>query len=559
MFKIQIWKIIFLGIIFFFLPVFASADYIVNQTANFSIDPSYDLTQRTQTEATLKTVTPNAYFYLDNDWWNSLTSSRQSEVNAAIANLTAEFNYKIYPTLTSTFGFEWKPGVDNNLHIIVLIHPMKGTVGGYFNSGDEYLKIQNPNSNEAEMIYLNTKDIVEPQAKSFLAHEFVHLITFNQKEKIQGVSEEVWLNEIRAEYASTLLGYDDNYQGSNLEQRVKQFINSPSNSLTEWQNQEADYGVINLFTQYLVDHYGIKILTDSLHSSKIGISSINEALKKNNFQKDFSQIFTDWLITTFVNSCRTSPDYCYINRNLQNFRISPSLIFLPSTQRTGVSLNYSIKQWSGNWYRIIGGNGDLTLHFDGEDAVNFKVSYVLCPDSEICEVHFLNLDGKQNGEIFLPDFDKNWRSLTLIPSIQSKISGFGEEEPLYPLSISISIKAKTDEEKLIEGLLAQIEELKKEIARLQQLLANAGGQPAVSCQSFSQNLYYGVTNSSGVRCLQEFLKARGTAVYPEGVVSGNYLSLTTLAVKRYQASKGIIQTGYFGPLTRTAANADLGL
>lgn len=551
-------KIVFLGIMFFALPNFANADYIVNQTTNFSIDSSYDLTQRIQITATLRATSPTVYLYVDNDWWNSLTSLRQNEINATLASLITEFDYKIYPTLVSTFGSEWKPGVDNDPHIIVLIHPMKGEAGGYFNSGDEYLKLQNPNSNEAEMVYLNAKYINEPYAKSFLAHEFMHLIDFNQKEKVYGIQEEIWLNEARAEYASTLLGYDKDYQGSNLEQRVKQFLNSSSNSLTEWQNQKADYGVVNLFIQYLVDRYGIKILTESLHSSKIGIPSINEALKRNNFQKDFAQVFIDWLITLFLNNCQTSLDYCYTSENLRNLLITPSLIFLPSTQRTSVSLDYFIKEWSGNWYRIIGGSGDLTLQFDGEDAVNFEVPYILCHDSEICEVHFLNLDNRQNGEIFLPDFDKNWRSLTLIPSIQSKFSGFGENESSYPLSISISIKTETDEEKLMAGLLLQIEELKKEIARLQQLLGQSASSSTSSCQEFSSDLYYGITNIEKVKCLQEFLKSKGESIYPEGIVSGNYLSLTTLAVKRYQALKGIIQTGYFGPLTRTAANKDLG-
>jgi len=42
------------------------------------------------------------------------------------------------------------------------------------------------------------------------------------------------------------------------------------------------------------------------------------------------------------------------------------------------------------------------------------------------------------------------------------------------------------------------------------------------------------------------------------LVTGNFLSLTSEAVKRYQAEKGIIQTGYFGPLTRAAMNSELG-
>ncbi|GAI63394.1 unnamed protein product, partial [marine sediment metagenome] len=70
-------------------------------------------------------------------------------------------------------------------------------------------------------------------------------------------------------------------------------------------------------------------------------------------------------------------------------------------------------------------------------------------------------------------------------------------------------------------LLAQIEFLKAEIAKVQAqinaILAERG--QLVSCQKFENNLYYGL-KSSEVRCLQEFLRAQGKEIYPEGLVTG---------------------------------------
>ncbi len=132
-----------------------------------------------------------------------------------------EFKNRIYPILTAAFGSEWKPGIDKDERITILFHPMKKDARGYFNPGDEYPKIMSIRSNEKEMIYLNADFITSTQTiNSFLAHEFLHLIDFNQKEKLQGVEEEIWLNEGRAEYASTLLGYDDVFTNSYLENRV---------------------------------------------------------------------------------------------------------------------------------------------------------------------------------------------------------------------------------------------------------------------------------------------------------------------------------------------------
>ncbi len=174
--------IIFLGITFLTLPAFTFAAAL-GEKVNFFVDSSYDADKRTQIGAVLQKITSKAYFYLDDIWWNSLTFDRQQEINSYLNNLGEEFDSKIYPTLTSTFGSEPKLGIDGDEKITVLIHLIKKDVGGYFNSGNEYDKLQNPNSNEREMVYLSSDYIFSPILKSFLAHEFMHLINFEQKNK----------------------------------------------------------------------------------------------------------------------------------------------------------------------------------------------------------------------------------------------------------------------------------------------------------------------------------------------------------------------------------------
>jgi PGF-pre-PGF domain-containing protein len=106
-----------------------------------------------------------------------------------------------------------------------------------------------------------------------------------------------------------------------------------------------------------------------------------------------------------------------------------------------------------------------------------------------------------------------------------------------------------------------IEELKSEIARitalilqLQTELAKLGG----TVQSFTSNLYYGLKNNAEVKRLQEFLISKGYLA--AGFNTGSYLSLTMDAVKTYQTAKGITPvSGYFGPKTRAAVSADLGV
>jgi len=555
-------KIIFLAVIILAIPVLVRADY-TGQRTNFFVDPSYDLEKREQTSAILEKTSQRAYFYLDEKWWESLNYDQKGKIISSLDYLASEFDNKIYPTLTSTFGSEPRPGIDNDERITILIHPMREDAGGYYNTGDVYPKLQNPKSNEREMVYLNSQFISSPDAKSFLAHEFVHLITINQKDLLRKVSEETWLNEARADYAPTLLGYDDVFEGSNLQRRVRNFLEKPTDSLTEWRNEKADYGVVNLFIQYLVDHYGIKILVDSLHSSKVGIPSINEALIKNGFSDDFSQIFLNWTITVLVNDCNFGPKYCYKNQNLKNLRVNPLINFLPLVGESNLSISFISKDWAGNWHKIIGGKGTLIFDFDGADEVNFRVPYLVCDYQDKCNLDFLNLNQYQKGEIILSGFNTKYSSLTIIPSIQSKFLGFDGTEKSYIFSWRVSITEKTEKEKeteRIQELLAQIEQLKKQIAEVQAkinaILAQRGQK--TTCRKFERDLYFGMMNSFEVRCLQEFLKSQGSEIYPEGLVTGNFLSLTVSAVKRYQASKGIIQTGYFGSLTRAAVNQVLG-
>jgi len=297
-----------------------------------------------------------------------------------------------------------------------------------------------------------------------------------------------------------------------------------------------------------------------LVSPYLGIPSLNYALQKQG-HKDFSQIFTDWTIAVFLNDCDVDENYCYQNQNLKNLKVTPSLIFLPSTEKTEVLLNYSIKQWSGNWYRIMGGEGELKLEFDGEDSVDFKLPYVLCRDSQTCQAGMLKLNSHNFGEISFENFGKDYTSLTLIPSIQSKISGFNGQEPFYSFSISASIETKIEEEELIEQLKAQVAELQAQIASLQAQIAEILSKK-ISCQKFENNLYYGL-KSSEVSCLQEFLTAQGKEIYPQGLITGFFGPLTQVAVSRFQQKYaaeiltplGLTHgTGFLGPSTRSKIN-----
>jgi hypothetical protein len=539
----------------------------VGDIVNFNVDKGFDISGKTQVSATLIKISPKLYFYVDRQWWNSQSADKKNEILSVLDGLSDEFNNNIYPTLTSTFGTEWTPGIDKDSKITILFESMNSTEGGYFREADEYDKLQLPVSNQREMLYLAVSNIDNPNAKIVLGHEFMHLITFNQKNRINGAEEDTWLNEARADYVSTLLGYDDEYNGSNLQQRVKDFVDNPLDSLTDWTSTKYDYASVSLFTHYLVDHYGISVLADSLKLKSVGIQSINDALANKGTKDNFGKIFSNWTVALAVNDCSQNQEYCYSNKNLSDLRISPTLIFLPLTGSSSLSSTNVTKNWAGNWQKIIGGNGNLKLDFSSLTGLDFQVPYIAYDKNNKYSVKYLLLDDEGKGEISIQEFGTNYKSLVIVPSLQTKISGFDSLDLIYPYTFTVSIEGKDSptDQALIQKLLDQIDSLKKQIALILAQRQGTTVDQNVSCSQVSENLFLGSTGSQ-VSCLQEFLKNQGADIYSEGYVTGNFGVLTKSAVIRFQQKYAVdilsplgisTGTGYVGSLTRAKINSIL--
>ena len=556
-------KLVIIAVLFLALPSIAAA-FTVGDIEKFNISEGYDISQRKEVSTMLVRITDDLLFYVEREWWEKQNSAERSQISQALIDLGVSFNRKIYPELTSAFGNIPEHPVDESGKTTVVFHLMKRDAGGYFRTGDQYSKLEYPFSNERNALYLNANRIKESLLPSYLAHEFIHLITFNQKQSLRNVAEEIWLEELRAEFAPSFLNYDKNYKGSYLEGRVETFLDYPNEPLVRWRNRLADYGVINLFAQYLVDHYGVEILIDSLKSKETGVESINYALLKNNFEEDFSQIFTDWAIALLVNDCQLGEKYCYLNPHLKDLKIPPQFYYLPSEGEPLLRMSETIFNWSANWNKIIGGKEDLILKVEGEEEI--VVPYLLCDYQEKCQVDFLELI-QGEGEITFFNFGEKYSSLIIIPLAQPEQNP--DEARTFNIVWSVEVKEseKKDDSEIKEQLLAQIAELQAEISRLRAKLAALMGetQPII-CDRFENNLYFGIRDSGEVRCLQEFLAsppAGGADIYPEAQVTGNFLSLTQAAVIRFQEkyAEEILSplnlqrgTGYVGEMTRAKIN-----
>ena len=383
---------------------------------------------------------------------------------------------------------------------------------------------------------------------------------------MKGVTEDVWLNELRAEYAPTLLGYDTPYQDSNLKRRVQNLAASPNDSLTEWQNTPGDYGVANLFGQYIADQYGSRILVDSLHAGSVGIASLQDAMLSNGFKESFSQLFTNWVFALFLNDCKYGERYCYHNPSLKNFRLVSQTNFLPSVGESTLTLNNTTKDWAGNWIRVVGGKEVMTVEFQSAAAVPFTVPYFLERNDGSFVAKTVEVNAQNRGSITIQNFNTENRAIVFMPLAQGSVSPRQGVYPVYPYSLVISATGQTLEQKeaVVAQLLSRIDFLQKEIAKVQaQLEAMRSPKNSVSCSLLTQDLFLGMSNNPEVSCLQQFLASQDKNIYPEGLVTGNFFTYTQAAVVRFQekyaqeilAPIGLTQgTGYVGSLMRQKMN-----
>jgi len=534
-----------------FIPVFAQA-ISIGQERSFNIQSQYDLLGRSKIDTQLIKITNQLYFYADKQWFNKLSSGNRTNIDSKIYNLSSEFEYRIYPILTQTFGFEDNPGIDNDSRILVVLHKMKAEIGGYVQTEDNYSSQIYSRSNEGQIIYLNADNILPLSSDNLnyhLAHEFMHLITLKQKPEA-----ETWFYELMSEFAGQIIGVDT---AQITKQRAQNLLYLTEVNLKNWKNLDKDYSKVYLFALYLKEQFGNQLFVETLKYPSIdGIISFNQALKKINPSFSLDDIYLNWLIANLVNDCQNNQQYCYQNSALKDYSAIAYSYYLPMQAKSTLSVTDSISAWTGKWQKITGGLGSIKLKFTiPEQTPISKIPYIIENNQGKKTLGFLDFTATNIQEIYVNNMGSENTAIYFIPFIGSQ----AQENKLYYYSFEAQNLGDSSkiEEQVVQNLLQKIAELKRKIASLElQLAMMKTNQSNSYCAVFSGDLYYGMT-SSEVKCLQQFLANLGSNIYPEKLITGYFGPLTQAAVKRYQALRGIITTGYFGPLTRAAANSKL--
>jgi hypothetical protein len=310
-----------------------------------------------QITARLAKVGAHCYVFVDKDV--SKVAADAALMAKRVEAIAENFDTQIYPTDTRLFGSEPNPGVDGDPHIVLLLSPAVGNYGadttlGYFSQRDEFLPSvsQQPifqHSNAKEMLYISSRIVLTGSEEDYMgtvAHEFQHMINFNQKVLLGGnrQSDDLWIDEGMAMYAIEANGYGLRTGGKVLSDHVKRYQQEPEAfSLTDWTGNPdgIGYGPVYLFMVYLADRFSETIIKDIVTSKVIGIPNVETKLKERG--TDFRHVFHDWAMANLLDGRTTGMSQLFQYQSLKMTGLSGK------TRLDGVSTNALRTPGTSTW------------------------------------------------------------------------------------------------------------------------------------------------------------------------------------------------------------------
>jgi hypothetical protein len=380
---------------------YTDAEIGVNGTATFKVTTSGStITARKMlTEA----QTTHCYVFAELVGGNPVISTTQAQQIAAAFDTSNSFDpagMSIYDRVTSTFGFEWRfnplGGRDGDTKVVLLIlssetinFPGESGLFGFFYQVDEFDAADFPESNEAEIIYMNadsfTGDMYDGLAT--IAHEFQHMVNFNQKFIRDGAfprnQEEDTINEGLSVLAEADCGFDlDSPGGGNgfLFQAVRSYLQSPGDfPFFEFTNRGGDYGKGYMLMQYIQDRFGVATITTLATSSSVGRDNLASATGVA-----FNSLFRDWALTNLIDPLSGAPfiyTYSSFNTNQTGLSIRglagaqslPGVQPQRSMNPPNGTASLSLSPYEAGYVEYSGGDGstlEITVSQGGSGTAN---------------------------------------------------------------------------------------------------------------------------------------------------------------------------------------------
>ncbi|MFW6016942.1 MAG: hypothetical protein ACOCRK_10935, partial [bacterium] len=319
-----------------------------------------------EVETTVRGVGDHSYILVDN--------SMDFITDEMIQDYVDEFDNKIYDNNTDFYASGHD--IDQNEKVMISLIDMGGPEDGaitmgYFWGKDFYTQEELNDmgyegtlySNEADIIYLNgaalEHDFSAEDHLSTIAHEFQHLQWYYNCWKKDAEHSDTWINEGMSTYAEQLNDYtevdgriytyfDDGY--------TPQLDDISQASLFYWGGNLADYGLSNLFTNYLTEQYGESILNNVYDDVSAEVSPMDIVESSSN--EEMTDIFMNFIVANKLHSLDLSTEYSY-DLSLEGDPVHTSV----TSQYNGeVS---EIKNSAVKYYKVVGTGQDVELDING--------------------------------------------------------------------------------------------------------------------------------------------------------------------------------------------------
>jgi hypothetical protein len=201
---------------------------VVGDTRMFWVETTYSSREFIQKQATLRATGTYGNVWVMDDVYSAFDdggTSSDLKITTAQAEAMAQKFDLIYPAETKLIGYEYGGdpndqetygGKDGDPKVQILVYDFMGGTGGscgaagFFWSKDFYTDAQlgsSYKSNLAEIFYLSvdTVDSSSDYKYGTLAHEFQHMINFNQKYVLHSKSSPSWYDEMLADMAKDVI------------------------------------------------------------------------------------------------------------------------------------------------------------------------------------------------------------------------------------------------------------------------------------------------------------------------------------------------------------------
>ena len=398
----------------------------IGQTDRFFIHiPDAEVT------ATCIAKSEHLYVYIEN-------SVRPMLTKAEAAEIAQEFDTRIYPNVRRWMGTEWKPGLDRDNRITLLMHDvgMNGSgleYGGYFAAADQ--RPTAPNSNRREMLYMDIFQFRERSRHTFyssLAHEFAHLVNWFQN---GGTTDQRWLEEGTASFVEWAV------YGTVHTIFVDSYLADPSVPLAYSNTWDVYYGGTFMLMLYLYEQYGgHQLIRNIVETDALGEQAIDAALAGTRRNQRFPDVFLDWGLANWQNTQTQNRKLGYASlRSRKVTAAVPRIFNYPSAAN-----RMPIDQWGASYIRFGNLPETLDISITGTGPGNLYATTLYRPSHGQPIVTPVPFNTQNRGHIRRKGLQQNDEILLMVTADTSQMFSYTAVNMPEDLIIGIPRERRSD-------------------------------------------------------------------------------------------------------------------